>query len=147
MADTFSKAKRSSIMAAVRSRGNRETEMKLVAILRVAGIKGWRRHQPLPGCPDFIFRAERLAIFVDGCFWHGCPLHCRLPAANGHYWRRKISRNVFRDRATVQTLKASGWRVIRIWAHALRFPGRVSQRIIKELSDCRRECKHSVTTS
>jgi DNA mismatch endonuclease, patch repair protein len=138
VADTFSKTKRSQVMAAVLSKGNRETELKLVAILRAAGITGWRRHQPVPGRPDFVFRAERLAIFVDGCFWHGCPQHCRMPASNGRYWKQKISRNIRRDRATVRSLKAEDWRVIRLWGHELRNPARVSQRIIKELSACGR---------
>src|SRR2546430_182133 len=102
-------------MAAVRSKGNRETELRLVDILRAAGITGWRRHQTLPGRPDFVFRAERLAVFVDGCFWHGCPQHCRMPAANSRYWQQKISRNISRDRASVRSLKAAGWRVIRLW--------------------------------
>src|SRR5438477_8834803 len=106
-------------MAAVRSKGNRETELRLVDILQAAGITGWRRHQPLPGRPDFVFRAERLAIFVDGCFWHGCAKHCRRPASNAEYWRKKIAGNMARDRATARLLKKSGWRVLRIWGHAL----------------------------
>jgi DNA mismatch endonuclease, patch repair protein len=136
VADKFSKAKRSQVMAAVRSKGNRETELKLVAILRAAGITGWRRHQSLPGCPDFVFLAQRLVIFVDGCFWHGCPQHCRMPKANGRYWQQKISRNIGRDRATVRILKAARWRVIRLWGHSLRHPTRVSRRIINELNAC-----------
>jgi DNA mismatch endonuclease (patch repair protein) len=133
VADTISKAKRSQVMAAIRSKGNRETELKLVAILRAAGITGWRRHQSLPGRPDFIFRAKRLAIFVDGCFWHGCPQHGRMPEANGRYWREKIARTIGRDRAVVRRLKADGWRVIRFWGHSLGQPTQVARRIIKEL--------------
>ena len=129
-------------MAAVRSTGNRETELKLVAILRNVGIKGWRRHADIPGRPDFVFPVERLAVFVDGCFWHGCPQHCRMPEANGRYWQEKIARNIRRDRVTVHTLKAAGWRVIRLWGHALRYPDRVGRRIIKELSAARSGCKH-----
>jgi len=79
MADVFSKTKRSAVMAAIRSRGNKDTEMKLAAITRTHGITGWRRHLPLPGRPDFAFRKERVAVFVDGCFWHGCPLHGHKP--------------------------------------------------------------------
>lgn len=75
MADVFTKAERSKVMAAVRSRGNRDTELKLAAILRAHGITGWRRQQPMRGKPDFVFRREQLAVFVDGCFWHGCPIH------------------------------------------------------------------------
>jgi len=68
MADVFSKRKRSQVMAAIRSKGNKDTELKLASILRAHGIKGWRRHQPLVGKPDFIFLKQRLAVFVDGCF-------------------------------------------------------------------------------
>jgi len=84
-------------MAAIRSHGNKDTELKLVSILRAARITGWRRHQPLPGRPDFIFRRQRLAVFVDGCFWHGCPRHCRMPRGNREYWQRKIAGNVARE--------------------------------------------------
>jgi DNA mismatch endonuclease, patch repair protein len=79
MPDVFTKKKRSQVMALIRSRGNRDTEIKLASLFRAARITGWRRHQPLPGRPDFIFRRERLAIFVDGCFWHGCRWHCCMP--------------------------------------------------------------------
>ena len=68
MPDVFTKKKCSQIMAAIRSRGNKATELKLATILRTARITGWRRHQPLPGRPDFVFRRQRLAVFVDGCF-------------------------------------------------------------------------------
>ena len=67
MADVISKRKRSQTIAAIRSKGNKDTELKLAAILRAHGIKGWRRHRPLPGKPDFIFPKHRLAVFVDGC--------------------------------------------------------------------------------
>ena len=104
-------------MAAIRSRGNKATELKLAAMLRAAGITGWRRHQPLPGRPDFIFRPARLAVFVDGCFWHGCPKCYRRPASNRKYWDAKVARNKCRDRLVNQTLRRSGWRVLRIWEH------------------------------
>ncbi len=77
MADVFSKSKRSKVMAAIRSKGNKDTELRLAFILRAYGIKGWRRHYPLPGKPDFVFPKQRLAVFVDGCFWHSCPKHGR----------------------------------------------------------------------
>lgn len=133
MADTFTKEKRSQVMAAVRSKGNRETELKLVALFRAAKITGWRRHPALAGHPDFAFHKERLAIFVDGCFWHGCRLHCRIPRQNRAYWRRKISGNMARDRASTKALRARGWRVIRVWGHALRQPLAIQKRVNSEL--------------
>ncbi len=120
-------------MAAVRSRGNKATELKLATILRAKGITGWRRHQRLPGRPDFVFRRARLAVFVDGCFWHGCRWHCRVPQANREYWQRKIARNAARDRRTGRILRAQGWRVLRIWGHSLTAPGAVAARITSDL--------------
>ncbi len=129
VADVFTKKKRSQIMAAVRSRGNKNTELKLAAILRSARINGWRRHQPLPGHPDFVFRRPRLLIFVDGCFWHGCPRHLRMPQANRAYWKSKIARNVKRDAAHTRALRLAGWRVMRVWEHSLRDPAIIADRI------------------
>ena len=69
--------------------------------------------------PDFVFRAQRLAVFVDGCFWHGCPLHATQPKQNAAFWREKIAANQARDRFVTRTLRAQGWRVLRIWEHDL----------------------------
>ena len=140
MADVFTKKKRSQVMAAIRSKGNKATELKLASILRAAGITGWRRHQPLPGCPDFIFRRDRLAIFVDGCFWHGCRWHCRMPQSNSTYWQKKIARNTIRDRATNKTLKEAGWRVLRVWAHSLNSPQAILTKVTSQLSATRKAC-------
>lgn len=107
-------------MAAVRSRGNKATELILLSLFRAAKIKGWRRHAPIPGRPDFIFPKQRLAIFVDGCFWHGCAEHCRMPASNKKYWTAKIARNIARDRTTRKLLRSKGWQVLRIWEHQLK---------------------------
>jgi DNA mismatch endonuclease (patch repair protein) len=115
-------------MAAVRSRGNRDTEVKLVRIFRANGIAGWRRHVSLPGQPDFVFRRERLVVFVDGCFWHCCPLHGSEPANNSAYWGPKLARNRVRDRVVTRELRRRGWRVLRIWEHSLREPANVAKR-------------------
>jgi DNA mismatch endonuclease (patch repair protein) len=125
VADVFTKKKRSLVMAAIRSKGNKATELKLASILRAARISGWRRHQPLPGHPDFVFRRARLAVFVDGCFWHGCRWHCRMPKSRGAYWNPKIARNKVRDKVVRSLLRKNGWRVLRIWEHSLRAPGPV----------------------
>ena len=134
MADIFSKRKRSQVMASILSKGNKETELKLISILREHAIKGWRRHQPLPGKPDFVFPKQYLAIFVDGCFWHGCRWHCRMPQDNRRYWQNKISRNAARDRATTRLLRRAGWRVLRLWQHSLKDSDSVARRIRSELS-------------
>jgi DNA mismatch endonuclease, patch repair protein len=129
MTDVFSREKRSEIMAAVRSRGNKNTEQKLISILQAYGIKGWRRNQSLTGNPDFMFRHHRLAVFVDGCFWHGCRLHLRMPQSNMEYWRNKIAGNMARDRAINHRLAVMGYRVLRIWEHSLQRPDFVAKRI------------------
>lgn len=113
--DTFSAQKRSWIMAQVKSTGNRSTEKNLIAVLREYRLSGWRRHYPIFGKPDFAFPREKVAVFVDGCFWHGHPRKCRVPQSNREYWLKKIGRNVARDRLVTRTLKDKGWKVIRIW--------------------------------
>lgn len=133
MPDVFTKKKRSQVMGAVRSRGNKSTEIKLASIFRAHGITGWRRHQSLPGKPDFAFRRERVVVFVDGCFWHGCRLHCRFPRGNKRYWQKKILGNASRDLQTKRTLRKMGWRVLRIWEHSLGLGEPLVVRIKSEL--------------
>lgn len=133
MADVFSRKKRSQVMAAIPSRGNKDTELKLASIFRKSGINGWLRHQKLPGRPDFIFRKERLAVFVDGCFWHGCPQHGRNPGTNKKYWGTKLQKNRLRDRAVTRELRRRGWKVLRVWAHALVVPEKVIKRCRRAL--------------
>lgn len=134
MADIWGKKKRSLVMSLIRSRGNKDTERKLAAILRTSGIAGWRRHQPLLGRPDFVFRHASLAVFVDGCFWHGCPSHCRMPSSNQAYWHPKIARNKARDKFVTTALRKRGWRVLRIWEHDLSKPSYCTQKLIRLLS-------------
>ena len=119
MTDVFSAAKRSEIMARVRGRGNKATEMALVAFLRRHGIAGWRRHVQMFGNPDFVFAKSRVAVFVDGCFWHSCPKHASQPMSNQGFWAAKLTRNKARDRLVMRTLKQRGWGVLRVWQHEL----------------------------
>lgn len=129
MSDIWSKQKRSEVMSLIRSKRNKNTELMLMSILRASGIKGWRRQQSLPGRPDFVFRRERVAVFVDGCFWHGCRWHCRMPKSRGEYWMPKIARNKRRDLEVGNELRRSGWRVCRIWEHSLKKPAQVAARL------------------
>ncbi|MEW6301828.1 MAG: hypothetical protein AB1705_00040 [Verrucomicrobiota bacterium] len=69
--------------------------------------------------PDFVFPKLRVAVFVDGCFWHGCPLHATKPRSNAAFWRKKLASNQARDRLVTRTLRRRGWRVLRIWEHDL----------------------------
>jgi DNA mismatch endonuclease (patch repair protein) len=125
--DTFSPKKRSWIMAQVKSSGNKSTESKLLAVLRENRITGWRRNYALLGKPDFVFPTSRVAVFVDGCFWHGHPRKCRMPQANRGYWEQKIARNVARDRHVSRTLKEKGWKVVRIWEDSVQKPATVGR--------------------
>jgi DNA mismatch endonuclease, patch repair protein len=119
MSDVFTKAKRSEVMSRIRGRGNKETELALAKLLRANRISGWRRHQPIFGKPDFIFPKARLAVFVDGCFWHSCPRHATKPKNNASFWRRKLAANKKRDQLVNHMLRLAGWKVIRIWEHEL----------------------------
>lgn len=119
MADVFSRAKRSSVMARIRSKGNIETEVAMICLFRENGFTGWRRHQAIPGRPDFIFPKARVAVFVDGCFWHLCPQHGTIPKSNSVYWKRKLKRNHERDQQVNRELRKQGWKVLRIWHHEL----------------------------
>lgn len=125
--DTFSTKKRSWIMAQVKSTGNRSTEQILAAVLRKSKIVGWRRHYPIFGKPDFTFPRSKVAVFVDGCFWHGHPKKCRVPQNNREYWLNKINRNVVRDKLVTRTLRDKGWKVIRIWEDAVAKPSTVAR--------------------
>ncbi|MCX7004236.1 MAG: very short patch repair endonuclease [bacterium] len=119
MADIVSKSIRSEIMAKVRSCGNKSTELKLIYLFRQYSIIGWRRNYKLTGKPDFVFPQKRIAIFVDGCFWHGCPRHCRMPKSNHRFWTNKIVENKQRDLYVNRTLKQSQWSILRLWEHQL----------------------------
>ena len=120
MPDVFTKEKRSEVMSLIKGKGNKRTEGVMVTLFKEEGITGWRRHLPLPGRPDFTFRKERLMIFVDGCFWHGCPKCYRAPKGNRKFWESKISRNRERDREVNRELKKRGWRILRIAEHSLK---------------------------
>lgn len=115
MADVYSKSKRAEVMRAVKSRGNKSTELKLIEIFKAEKIIGWRRNHKLFGKPDFVFPKQRLVIFLDGCFWHGHDCRNTKPADNADYWRAKIERNRMRDELVSKSLMEKGWRVLRIW--------------------------------
>lgn len=120
MADWLTPEQRSRNMASIRSKGNATTEQAFLSLLRKSGISKWRRHVKLPGKPDFAFKNQRVAVFVDGCFWHGCPKCYILPKDNRSFWKAKVVGNRRRDRRRVRQLRALGWRVLRVWEHSLK---------------------------
>ncbi len=115
MADRIDKKTRSEIMSKIRSR-NTKPEIILKKLLKGEGFV----YQPkIKGSPDFANKKKKIAIFVQGCFWHKCPKHYTEPASNKIYWIPKIKRNVERDRENVKILKKLGYKVIIIWEHEI----------------------------
>lgn len=119
VADVFSEAKRSEIMSRVRGRGNKATELALASFFRRHRISGWQRNARVFGNPDFVFAKSKVAVFVDGCFWHGCPKHATRPMSNQEFWIEKLARNKVRDRLVTRKLRQCGWQVLRVWQHEL----------------------------
>jgi DNA mismatch endonuclease (patch repair protein) len=118
-------------MSAIRGKHNKSTERQLRVMLMRAAIRGWKLHPAgLPGNPDLVFAEKKLAIFVDGCFWHGCSRCGHIPNTNSRFWSAKIERNRERDRAATRTLKNMGWKVLRIWEHSFKTREEV-QRVLK----------------
>jgi DNA mismatch endonuclease (patch repair protein) len=114
MPDTYPADVRSRVMARVRGRDT-GPEIALRRALYAAGVRGWRCHRKdLPGCPDLAFGRARLAVFVDGGFWHGHPTKW-WPGRSGAYWDAKIERNIARDRRVEAELENMDWRVLRLW--------------------------------
>lgn len=113
--DHVSKEVRSKIMASVRSRANRTTEVALGRLIWSAGIFGYRKHWRVDGRPDFAWPGLKVAVFVDGCFWHGCTRCKYLPRSNRAFWKSKIEKNRRRDRHVSRKLRRKGWKVIRVW--------------------------------
>ena len=122
MTDNMSEASRSYTMSQIRARGNTTTELKMIQLMHCSGVKGWRRNQQVLGKPDFIFWKQHVAIFIDGCFWHGCKQCFLKPRSNVEYWDKKIKRNRRRDRQVTNRLTKDGWTVIRFWEHSLKRP-------------------------
>jgi DNA mismatch endonuclease (patch repair protein) len=117
-------------MARIRTR-HTDIEMLLRRALWSRGVR-YRLHPKLPGTPDLAVRRARLAVFVDACFWHGCPDHYTAPVANASYWEAKIARNRARDVRVDEELRAAGWEVVRLWEHELREDiDRVAARLVE----------------
>jgi DNA mismatch endonuclease (patch repair protein) len=113
--DRVPKEVRSRIMALVKSSGGKTTEKALAARLREAGLAGYRKQWPVYGKPDFAWPGLKVAAFVDGCFWHGCPRCNRPSKSNVKFWRKKVEDNRRRDARVARRLRRQGWSVLRIW--------------------------------
>jgi len=119
MTDTFSPKQRSDIMRAVKGKDTSlETAVRLALWRR--GLR-YRKNVPSrPGKPDIVFPGPKVVVFIDSCYWHGCPDHCRMPQANREYWERKIGRNKQRDKEINQQYEQLEWTVVRVWEHELK---------------------------
>ena len=133
MTDTFTKKQRHYCMSQIKSSKTKPE----IAVRKLIWKKGYRYRigHGLPGKPDIVFPSYRTVVFIDGCFWHGCPQHCRMPSSNVSYWKQKISGNKKRDKRTNTQLKKDGWKVIRIWEHSIKKnPQKTVERIIQKLN-------------
>ena len=115
MTDVLTPEQRRRCMSRVKNK-NTELELHLRKALWAEGIR-YRLQTDLPGKPDFLFVRPKLVVFVDGCFWHGCPTHGQLPKTNMDFWANKIKKNIERDLHVNALLEERGWRVIRCWQH------------------------------
>lgn len=142
--DPLTREERSALMAKVRSSGNRSTELQAIAALKSHGISGWVTQPPnVLGKPDIHFPDLRLCVFIDGCFWHGCPKCGRIPKTKVDFWTAKIAANKRRDRFVTRNLRKSDYSVMRVWEHDLKdeiWVGRLKRMI-------RRRPKFTCTTT
>lgn len=117
MSDVMTPEQRSRCMSRIRG-SNTAVEVRFRCLLWRAGLR-YALGRRLPGRPDLTFVAARVAVFVDGCFWHACPAHGVAPKANAEFWRAKIGRNAARDVEVNRLLRAEGWTVLRVWEHEI----------------------------
>lgn len=132
MADVFDSKKRSDIMSKVRSNNNKSTELALIKFFKENHITGWKRNYPVKGHPDFVFLDKKIAVFVDGCFWHGHDCRNTRPSDNAEYWQKKRERNIKHDKEVTVMFENRGWTVIRIWECELKNKNRSA--LINKLS-------------
>jgi DNA mismatch endonuclease (patch repair protein) len=115
-------------MAKVRSKGNVSTEAAAEAVLRLNRVRGWVKHpDDVLGHPDFYFRSSKLALFIDGCFWHACPICGRIPKSRTEFWSKKIDENRRRDNRVRKKLRTEGIHVVRVWEHQVQTLGWVNR--------------------
>ncbi|MBN9534703.1 MAG: very short patch repair endonuclease [Alphaproteobacteria bacterium] len=116
--DVLTPSQRSYNMARIPGK-NTVPELALRRALWGEGLR-FRVHYRLPGRPDIVFPRHKVAVFVDGCFWHRCPLHSSAPKINSAFWEKKISGNCARDAKVNDTLRLMGWKVVRFWEHEIK---------------------------
>jgi len=131
MPDVLTPEQRRLNMERIRGK-NTSPELKIRRLLCAEGIRGYRIHYDLPGKPDIVFVRKKIAIFIDGCFWHKCPVCFIEPDTRKDFWLEKINRNVSHDRKTDEELLSLGWKVLRFWEHDIR---KEPETVVKKISD------------
>lgn len=134
MTDNLTSAQRKYNMSRIKSK-NTKLELRLRKLLWRNGVRGYRIHYPLLGKPDIVFIKKKIVIFIDGCFWHKCPLDFTQPKTNIDFWMNKIEKNVLRDNKITIELEKNGWTVLRFWEHQIiKQPNEVLKKILIHLS-------------
>ena len=132
MTDSVSKKKRSEIMSAVRSKDS-GIELKFRKALRKLGYRFRQNAVDYFGKPDIVIKKIKTVVFIDSCFWHGCPKHCRMPATRIKYWVNKIERNKKRDRQVKRRYTKEGWKAVRFWEHDLKDAEKLQKKIKEKI--------------
>ena len=149
MPDSVTSAGRSRIMASIRSTGT-APEKRLFEVVRSLLTGSWQidSHVDLPGRPDLFIRRLGFAIFCDGCFFHGCPDHGKVPETNRSYWEPKLLRNMARDKSVSRRLRRMGYSVVRVWEHDLTLEAlpRTRARLSRHISKLRTSPPRASTT-
>ena len=143
MNDVLTREQRRRCMSRNRSWDTRP-ELTLRRAIWAAGAR-YRVRSKLPGRPDIVFCGPKVAVFVDGCFWHGCPIHSKRPGTNRSYWIDKIEGNRRRDVRVTESLKEIGWTVVRVWEHDIKTDLDAAARAVLEIVQCRRGAHLSKT--
>lgn len=131
MSDVMSPAQRSKLMSRIQGK-NTAPEIRLRRAAWALGLR-YRLHRPIGFTrPDLVFAGAKVAVFVDGCFWHCCPLHSVMPKNNREFWQKKLGRNVQRDAEATQYLIGAGWRVLRFWEHEVEESAETCARLIEK---------------
>lgn len=138
MTDVLTRKQRSYNMSMIRAK-NTKPEIVLRKMLSVNRIKGYRLHYRLMGKPDIVFPKRKIAVFIDGCFWHKCPRCFIKPVTRKKFWKNKIDSNVKRDRVVNRTLRKKGWKVLRIWEHELKNEKIVKRKILDKIKNDRKK--------
>ncbi len=136
MSDNLKPEDRRKTMQAVKGKGTK-LEKRLWAMLAGMRLQGWKKNvDTIIGKPDVVFSVQQIAVFIDGCFWHGCP-HChrKLPKTNRRYWERKIKRNIELAQLHKKQLQKNGWTVVRIWEHEMADTAIARTRILRALKN------------